>query len=119
MHVKVDEDLPHIAATWLREQGYKASTISEQEMGGWKDWELWPIVQSAQQFFLTGDKGFGDIRNYPPGTHRGVLVLRPDRDGIQPILDLLEMVLHQVDLRQMVGCTAVATPRGLRIRRPK
>jgi hypothetical protein len=31
MHVKVDEDLPHIAATWLREQGYEASTISETD----------------------------------------------------------------------------------------
>ena len=118
MHIKVDEDIPPIAATWLREQGYEASTIVEQEMGGWKDWQLWPHVQAAQQFFLTGDKGFGDIRAYPPGTHSGVLLLRPDRDGIEAILNLLQIVLSQVDLRQLTGCVAVATPRGLQLRRP-
>ena len=34
MHVKVDEDIPQIAAVWLRENGYKASTIVAQKMGG-------------------------------------------------------------------------------------
>jgi predicted nuclease of predicted toxin-antitoxin system len=118
MHIKVDEDIPPIAASWLIDHGYKASTIVEQEMGGWKDHELWPKVQAEKQFFLTADKGFGDIRLHPPGTHAGVLLLRPDRDGIQPILDLLRMVLQQVDLTQLAECVSVATPRGLRIRRP-
>jgi predicted nuclease of predicted toxin-antitoxin system len=118
MHIKVDEDIPPIAASWLHDHGYEASTIVEQGMGGWKDHELWPQVQVEKQFFLTADKGFGDIRLHPPGTHAGVLLLRPDRDGIQPILDLLKMVLQQIDLTQLAECVSVATHRGLRIRRP-
>ena len=117
MHIKVDEDLPPIAAEWLRNKGYEASTVIDQNMGGWKDDELWRAVQMEQQFLLTADKGFGDIRIYPPGTHGGVLLLRPDEDGIRPILKLLETILEQVDLAQLAGTIAVATPRGLRIRK--
>ena len=86
-------------------------------MGGWKDAALWQVVQDDRQFLLTADKGFGDIRTYPPGTHGGVLLLRPDEDGIRPLLNLLKMVLLEVDVNQLAGALSVATPRGLRIRR--
>jgi predicted nuclease of predicted toxin-antitoxin system len=117
MHIKVDEDVPPIAATWLQERGYEASTVVSQDMGGWSDEALWQIIQSHKQFLLTADEGFGDIRSYPPGSHAGVLLLRPDEDGIRHILDLLELVLVQFDLSQLAGTIAVATRRGLRVRR--
>lgn len=118
MHIKVDEDIPPIAAVYLQEHGYTASTVVAQGMGGWKDEALWQAVQADQQFLLTADKGFGDVRRHPPGSHAGILLLRPDEDGIRAILDLLQMVLAQVDIAQLAGTIAVATPRGLRIRRP-
>jgi predicted nuclease of predicted toxin-antitoxin system len=66
MHIKVDEDIPPIAAVWLREKGYLASTVTDQEMAGWKDAALWQAVQAEQQLLITADKGFGDIRAYFP-----------------------------------------------------
>jgi hypothetical protein len=27
MHIKVDEDVPPVAAAWLHEKGYEASTV--------------------------------------------------------------------------------------------
>jgi predicted nuclease of predicted toxin-antitoxin system len=118
MHIKVDEDLPIVAARWLRDHNYDASNVIEQGMAGWKDAPLWDAVQEERRFLLTADKGFADIRYYPPGTHGGVLLLRPDEDGIRPILELLNDVLGRVDLSQLEGTVAVATSRGLRIRRP-
>jgi predicted nuclease of predicted toxin-antitoxin system len=100
MHIKVDEDIPPIAASWLHDKGYEASTVVDQQMGGWKDNALWQAVQANKQLLLTGDKGFGDIRIYPPGSHSGIQLLRPDEDGIRPILDLLEMVLYEANLTQ-------------------
>ena len=119
MHIKVDEDLPQAVAQRLRQAEYVCSTVSEQSLGGWKDPALWEIVQAHQQFLVTGDKGFGDLRRYPPGTHRGVLVLRPVEDGIRPFVELVELVLESVpDLSLLDGLLAVASPQGLRIRRP-
>ena len=57
-------------------------------MGGAKDVVLWQAAQSEQRFLITADKGFGDIRVYPPGTHAGVLLLRPEEDGIGPLESL-------------------------------
>lgn len=118
MHIKVDEDLPPIAADWLNEKGYTASTVTNQGMGGWKDPDLWQAIQAENAFLLTADKGFADIRSYPPGTHNGILLLRPDEDGIRPVLSLLEDVLAKFDLAALQATVAVATPRGLRVRRP-
>lgn len=117
MRVKVDEDLPGAAVQMLRDRGYEAVSVVEQGMGGWKDPALWQAVQSEQRFLVTADKGFADIRFYPPGTHAGVLLLRPDEDGIRPVIELLERVLTSYELETLARTVTVATPRGIRIRR--
>lgn len=88
-------------------------------MSGWKDPELWRAVQEEARFLITADKGFADVRNYPPGTHAGVMLLRPDQDGIRPVLKLLEAVLAQYDLNSLDGTITVVTPRGIRVRRKR
>jgi len=117
MRVKVDEDLPGVATQMLRDRGYKAVSVVDQGMGGWKDPALWQAVQAEQRFLVTADKGFADIRFHPPGTHAGVLLLRPDQDGIQPVIELLERVLRSYDLEALARTITVVTPRGIRIRR--
>ncbi len=116
MHIKVDEDLPPIVAQRLENEGYSANTVVQQGMGGWKDHALWQVVRADKHFLLTADKGFADIRHYPPGTHAGILLLRPKEDGIRPLLSLLEAVLARIDLRQLQQTVSVASPQGLRIR---
>ena len=117
MRVKVDEDLPKAATEMLRARDYEADSVVGQGMGGAKDHALWLAVQAEQRFLVAADKGFGDIRFYPPGTHAGILLLRPDQAGIRPILELLERTLAVHDLEALAGTVAVASPRGVRIRR--
>jgi predicted nuclease of predicted toxin-antitoxin system len=118
VRVKVDEDLPTTATQLLRGRGFDTLSVLEQGMGGFKDPPLWTAVQAERRFLVTADKGFGDIRTYPPGTHEGILLLRPDEAGIRPLLELLDDVLAGYDLQDLSGAIAVATPRGIRIRRP-
>jgi hypothetical protein len=92
LRIKVDEDLPPALAQRLRENGYASSTVVEQSMGGWKDASLWEAVQAEGKFLITADKGFANIHRYPPRTHAGLLLLRPDEDGIRPLLTLLDEV---------------------------
>ena len=117
MRIKVDEDLPKLAAQMLRNKGYEAVSVFEQGMGGLKDPPLWQAVQSERRFLVTADKGFADIRFYAPGTHAGVLLLRPDQDGIRPIMELLERVLASYTLETLAEAVTVVTPRSIRIRR--
>lgn len=117
MRVRVDEDLPIAASRLLRRYGFDTLSVVEQGLGGFKDPVLWSTVQAERRFPVTADKGFGDIRTNPPGTHEGILLLRPDEAGIRPVLKLLEDVLAGYNLEDLSGAIAVATPRGIRIRR--
>lgn len=118
MRIKVDEDLPPAVTERLREAGHDAAGVVEQGMSGWKDPGLWEAVQTEGRFLVTSDKGFGDIRAHPPGTHAGILVLRPDQDGIRPLVELTELVLERTRLDDLARLVSVVTPRGLRTRRP-
>lgn len=118
MQIKVDEDLPYAITLLLRQRGYPDTrSVVEQRMGGWKDPILWEAVQDEGRFLVTADKGFADARIYPPGKHAGVLLLRPDADGIGPVVDLIEQVLTATDLTSLRGSLAVASSQGLRVRR--
>jgi hypothetical protein len=70
-----------------------------------------------QRFLITADRGFGDIRSYSPGTHSGILVLRPSQDGIRALMDLLERVLANYELSSLAGTVTMASPSSIRIRR--
>ena len=116
MQIKVDEDLPKHVSVLLRANGYDTLSVVEQKMSGWKDDVLWWHIQAEGRFLITADKGFADIRVYPPGTHHGVMLLRPDQDGINPIIELIERVLRGYDLSTFFGAVVVVTPRGVRVR---
>jgi predicted nuclease of predicted toxin-antitoxin system len=118
VRIKVDEDLPPAVTEKLRDAGHDAAGVVEQGMSGWKDPALWEAIHGEGRFLVTSDKGFGDIRAYPPGTHAGILVLRPDQDGIRPLVELTELVLGRARLDDLAQFVSVATPRGLRTRRP-
>ena len=77
LKIKADEDLPGSVAVKLRGAGYRVDTVVEEGIGGTKDPALWQAVQAEGQFLITADKGFADVRKYPPGTHQGVMLLRP------------------------------------------
>lgn len=115
--IKLDEDLSASVAAPLLDSGYVVRTVHSQGWGGMKDPQLWPMVCAEGAFWITADKGFGDLRYYAPGTHPGILVLRPDKESIAEYSRLLERVLLVHPLKSLAGAVSVATPRGLRIRR--
>ncbi len=119
MHVKVDEDLPRAVITTLQAHGYAAQGVYDQGMSGWSDERLFKAVQTEKRLLITGDKGFGDVRRYPPGQHAGILVLRPKRPSVVAFVELLERLLRQHPLEEFQGCLVIVTPQGVRVRRPE
>lgn len=116
MRVKLDEDLSPLVADPLREAGYEVATVAGQGWSGLSDADLWSHICRQNEFFITADKGFGDIRKYAPATHPGILLLRPDRESIVSFRSLVSKVLASHTLERLVGQTTVASPRGIRIR---
>lgn len=115
--IKLDEDLSPLVAEPLIMQGHNVASVVSQGWSGMSDDELWPRIMAEKRLLITADKGFGDLRAYPPGSHAGIVLLRPDRESILDFRRLVEMLLDQHDLAGLGGSLTVVTPRGIRIRR--
>lgn len=70
MAVKLDESLSDLIGDVLKASGYEVRSVRGQSWSGTKDSLLWPMVQAERVFFITADKGFGDMRTYPPANTR-------------------------------------------------
>ncbi len=116
--IKLDESLSELVGAAFSREGYAVLSVRGQGWSGVKDPQLWPMVQAEGVFFVSADKGFGDVRVYAPGSHAGLLVLRADSESIVAYCDLVAMVLQRFRLEELIGCTVVASPRSVRIKRP-
>jgi predicted nuclease of predicted toxin-antitoxin system len=118
VRVKVDEDLPRQMADLFTERGYDATTVVGQRWQGLSDAELWPRVQQEGRWLVTADKGFADLRTYPPDSHAGVLLFRLDEESRRGYLELARTALQRLELEKLAGAVIVVTHRGIRIRKP-
>ena len=118
MRIKLDENLgrPHVA--FLKRHGYEADRVFDQGLSGIDDTELWRRVRREGRFLITLDLGFSDVRRYAPGTHPGILLLRPRRKGRSAVSHVLRRVLAERRLEVLEGCLAVADESRTRVRRP-
>jgi predicted nuclease of predicted toxin-antitoxin system len=116
--IKVDEDLPRDVADLLRSKGHDALTVVEEHLGGFADEKLWPIVQAEQRLLFTADRGFGDARLFPPGSHCGVVLFRLPRESRKGYVLLVELLLQTVSLDQLAGALVLVSPDALRISQP-
>lgn len=116
--MKLDENLPRDLADELTRRGHDVDTVLDEQLGGHKD----PVVVQAAsddgRLVITLDRGIGDIRAFPPGTHAGVVVLRPVSQDPVSILALLDRLLDAHELDEFSRCVTIIEPQRVRIRRP-
>jgi len=116
--LKLDENLPHDLATALRGDGHDVHTVVDEQLAGESD----PVVVAAAtdegRILLTLDRGVGDLRRYPPGSHAGILILRPVAQDPESILGLIQRLVRTHPLDELRGCVVIVEPRKVRIRRP-
>jgi hypothetical protein len=89
----------------------------EQGWQGTPDNILWSLIQNERRWLITADKGFADLRKYPPGSHCGVILLRVSEESRRFYMELAALTLDRVDLDRLGGAVLVATGRSVRIRR--
>jgi len=83
--VKLDENLAQAHVEFLRRLGYRADRVHDEGLSGATDDVVWQRVCAEGRFFITLDLDFSDVRRYPPGSHHGIMLLRPQtRAGARP-----------------------------------
>jgi len=116
--VKIDEDLPAEIASLVGAAGHDAKTVYVQRHTGLPDDQLWPKIQQEQRMLLTADKGFANARDFPPGSHAGVVLFRLPRESRAGYIRLAELLLARVKLEDIVGAIVVVSPNVIRVLRP-
>ncbi|MBI4461184.1 MAG: DUF5615 family PIN-like protein [Acidobacteria bacterium] len=118
MLVKLDENLARSHAELLRAAGHDVQRVYDEGLSGQTDSTVWDRARAEGRFFITLDLDFADIRRYPPGVNRGLLLLRTRSRSRRAVLQVLERVLREQLLEKLSGCIAVADEVHTRIRRP-
>ena len=118
MRVKLDENIPFRAGAILADAGHDVDTVVDEGLAGADDPTVSAAATVEERLVVTLDRGFGDIRRYPPGSHAGILVLRVDDQAAPAVARAVEQLLGSVVLDELVGCVSVFRDGELRVRRP-
>lgn len=117
MKIKLDENLPQRLASALIAAGHDVDTVRQEGLQGKKDPVVWKATQEAARFFITQDLDFADERNFMPGTHHGILVLRLRDPGRNALLQRVASLCECENIGQWGGCFVIATDRKIRVHR--
>ena len=116
--LKLDENLAQPHMDFLNGVGYSAERVTEEGLSGADDAVVWQRAVAEGRFFLTLDLDFADVRRFPPGSHPGILLLRPRNRSRDAVLEILQRVVQEQPLDTLSGCFVVADINHTRIRRP-
>ncbi len=94
MKFKIDENMPLEVAGLLRDAGYDATTVPEQNLTGTSDANLGAVCQQERRILVTLDSDFADIRTYSPGEFPGIMVMRLNRQDKSHILDVFSHAMR-------------------------
>ena len=118
MKIKLDENLPLRLASLLHDLGHDVHTVNSENLVGHGDDKIWNAAQAESRFLITQDLDFSDIREYAPGSHAGVLLVRLHSPSRRNLLARVETVFRTETIEQWSGCFVVVTERKIRILKP-
>ena len=118
MRIKLDENMPNRLVDVLTGLGHDVDSVYSEHLIGRPDPTVWQAAQTTGRFLITQDLDFSDVRQFAPGTHHGLLLVRLHDPGRLAVASRVEMLFRTEDVERWRGCFVVATDRKLRVRRP-
>jgi predicted nuclease of predicted toxin-antitoxin system len=97
MQFKIDENLHSDAADLLRQHGHDALTVFDQGLRGQADFDIANVCQQESRAIVTLDLAFSDIRDYPPGSYEGIIVMRLNDQSRASALAVLGRIMTLFD----------------------
>jgi predicted nuclease of predicted toxin-antitoxin system len=75
-------------------------------------------TQRDERFLITQDLDFSDRRQFAPGSHDGVLLIRLHSPSRQNLIARIENIFQTENVEAWQGCFVVASDRKIRVKRP-
>jgi len=116
MKLKLDENLPVELANLL--SGHDVATVPAEGLTGREDRAVFVAAVREGRLLLTQDMDFSDVRQFRPGTHPGIVMIRLRDPSRRRLVERIQQVFSTEDVERWAGCFVVLSDRKLRIRRP-
>ncbi len=116
LRFKLDEYIPARALSALRAQGHDVETAESEGLGGSADAAILAACVAEERILITLDLDFSDIREYPPGSHKGIWVLRPAQQTFDAVAVLVRAGVRLSAAERTAGQLWVVDERKVRIR---
>lgn len=118
MRFKLDENLPRSAAEPLRDFGHDVDSVVDEGIAGTDDRTVLKAATAGGRVVVTLDRGFGDVRRYPPGSHAGIVIVRVDDQSPRSVTEAIADLVAGVELENLLRCVSVWRDGQLRRRPP-
>lgn len=118
MKIKLDENIPDRLVSVLKNGGHDVDTVVSEGLRGAADKEVWSAARHVDRFLITQDLDFSDVRQFQPGTHAGLLLVRLREPGANALVRRIGDIVREEGLESFSRCFVVLTDHKLRIRRP-
>jgi predicted nuclease of predicted toxin-antitoxin system len=116
LRFKLDENLPRRVEPALRGLGHNVETALSENLAGAIDPRLLAACIAEDRVLVTLDLDFANIREYPPGTQRGIWVLRPSQLTFDAVLQLALSGVKLAAIERTSGQLWVIDEQRVRIR---
>lgn len=117
VRLKLDEGLSYRLKPKLQKLGHDVDTDIDEGLGATDDSVQADIARQNNRMLFTLDRGLGDIRQYAPGGHPGIIVFRLGFVGPGAMSRFVEDFVRDQNLDQLAGCLVIVEPGNVRIRR--
>jgi predicted nuclease of predicted toxin-antitoxin system len=118
LRLKLDENVPATARAEAQALGHDVDTVIDEGLAGASDRDLLAQAAGEGRIIVTLDKGFGDVRRYPPGSHPGIVVLRGSAGDPASVAESFRSFLVGYDLAEFEGCVVAVRSGSIGVRRP-
>jgi len=118
MKIKLDENLPLRLADFLKDLGHDVHTVREERLVGHNDTENWEAAQKESRFLIAQDLDFSDVRQFAPGAHRGILLIRLHSPNRRNLVARIAELFQTENVGEWARCFVVATERKIRVLKP-
>jgi predicted nuclease of predicted toxin-antitoxin system len=93
---KIDENLPAEVAGLLKQEGFDALTVHDEDIIGSSDSQIALICQREKRSLVTLDTDFADISTYPPMDYSGLIILRLKTQDKRSVLDVFQRLIKVI-----------------------
>jgi predicted nuclease of predicted toxin-antitoxin system len=119
MKIKLDENLPEEVGQLLIAAGHDVHSVPDESLEGENDNTIFRAAVQEDRLLFTQDLDFSDIRQFAPGTHPGIVLIRVREPSRRRLIARIQQLLKENSIDEWNGCFVVASDRKLRIRRAK